>query len=183
MAIYIEGKTLCPLCGQPVEPADSPRTVAFSYFVPNELDPLYIFNDAVFHTEHFDAHPLHDAALARLAERERRQAAHTCYISGTEAVIENYKNPANLIFTDWFTDDPADSLHEYNYRYLNKYYFEQWPERQRFLDAVEQLDVSGRWRGPYLRQLLRQLTSPLQPAWSSEMQATYKQRFETEHAA
>ncbi len=56
MALFIEGRTLCPLCGKPIEHvADATQFPAF--LSPGH--PLYKFSDAVFHTACFVAVPEH----------------------------------------------------------------------------------------------------------------------------
>lgn len=46
--------------------------VVFPAFVANEADPLYIFSDAVIHSEAFESHPLAQQARARLEEARER---------------------------------------------------------------------------------------------------------------
>ena len=178
MAIYIEGATKCPLCGSPVSLSDKENIIHFEQFIVNTYDPLYIFNDAICHKRHFEQHSLHDAVLNRLAERNSRIESEVCYITGTPVTIDNYKNPANLIFTDKLVDEIDHPLYKYNYRFLNKYYLPTWKELVGFKQLIQELNESGTWGGSYLSRLLTNLDSPPQPAWDTKMIELYKQRFE-----
>lgn len=55
MALIIYGKTVCPICGNVIK--EGQEVIAFSPFILNELDPLYFFNDAAFHTQCFYSYP------------------------------------------------------------------------------------------------------------------------------
>lgn len=178
MAIYIEGATKCPLCDLPVDINDKANSIYFDPFIVNEFDALFIFSGAVCHKKHFEQHPQHDAVLQRIAERTKHIEEEACYISGTAITIDNYKNPANLIFTDKLVDDKQHPLYEYNYRYLNKYYLPTWSKLGEFVQLINELNQSGLWGGDYLSRLLTKVKSPVQPAWDPKMIAVYKARFE-----
>src|SRR5437660_6137761 len=73
MAIVIDGKTKCPICGMLIRQGQ--EIVPFPAFVSNELDDLWFFNDAAFHSACFHAHPLAEKAVGRLNEFRKQTGA------------------------------------------------------------------------------------------------------------
>ena len=180
MSIYIQGKTFCPLCQLPVGIDDPNQIIIFDNFVPNELDPLSIFNGAICHISHFDAYSRKDEVIARINERNEMAKNYKCYISGTDITIENFKNPANFIFIERIIDDKENYLHKFNYKYLNKYYLKPWPELPRLISELEALNKPELWKGPYLGTLIHRLKSPLHPEWDEKMREMYRIKYEQE---
>ena len=66
MALVIRGQTICDLCGEIIAEGDDVTT--FPAFVHNEIDPLFCFNDAPFHTECVKKHPIGERAVSRADE-------------------------------------------------------------------------------------------------------------------
>jgi hypothetical protein len=144
MAIFILG-TACRLCGTPMVRDD--EIITFQSFVPNKLDPLYLFCDDAFHRRCFDEHPLSEKAR-RYADRAQEQGLpqnRACLVCG-QAITE----PDDYCGTGYITSDSASPAFHFNYLRFHKRHFEQWDKASEFRRAIEELMHSGQWDGPKL---------------------------------
>jgi hypothetical protein len=115
MAILLSRKTVCPLCGRII--ADGEKAIGFPPFVANEVDPLYIFSDGVFHASCFRQDPLAKQAEARYSESRKRTSplARQCRICGR--VIDS---PDEYLGLGHLTDDPSEPVHAMNYAQFHR---------------------------------------------------------------
>jgi hypothetical protein len=152
MAIIIRGKSKCSLCGAIIQ--EGQEVVAFPPFVPNELDPLWIFNDGAFHADCFYSHPLASKAQTRYKEIK----AHTGPGNRLCAVCKKQiKDPDEYFTLGHLTGDESHPLYSYNYMQAHQSCLPEWPELPYLYEQVEKLMHSGTWEGRALERLLADL--------------------------
>jgi hypothetical protein len=154
MALFIEGMT-CPLCGKPMH-ANQER-ISFSPFVVNELDPLWIFSDGVFHAECVRNHPLGNKAVATHEELRAKTSPQNrrCVVSG-----KLISEPDHYLGVGILTSDPSDPLYRFNSAQFDRAALADWPERKTFVGLLAEALSSGRMKGKGIEWLLRQLEQP-----------------------
>ncbi|MFL6286025.1 MAG: hypothetical protein ACJ74Q_23020 [Pyrinomonadaceae bacterium] len=152
MAILIYGKTECLLCGKPIY--EGQEIVAFSPFVSNELDPLWVFNDCAFHTECFNEHPLAEEAQARYKEvRERHGPGNRFCVVCKKEIFD----PDNYFAVGHLVEDVFHPLYRYNYMQAHRSCLPKWAELSYFYELLEDLRQSGNWLGKNLDEFLAEL--------------------------
>jgi len=157
MAIIISGKTKCDFCRGVIE--DGQDATSFGHFVSNESDPLAIFNDGAFHFECFRNHPLAETAQKRSEELLRRLAPanRVCVVCN-----KRITDPDNY-FTVWhLTDDATAPLYGYNYTQAHTSCLPKWAELRQVYKLVNDLYLSGSWRGDALKAVLLELEEAIQ---------------------
>ena len=157
MAIIINGKTKCDLCGALI--GDGQKATSFAHFISNERDPLAIFNDGAFHSYCFRNHPLADKAQKRSEEILQRLAPNNriCVVCN-----ELITNPDDY-FTVWhLTDIPAAPLYDYNYTQAHSSCLPQWADLRKVYALVKDLHLSESWGGQALGIILLELESAIQ---------------------
>jgi hypothetical protein len=108
MAILISGK-ICQVCHQII--LENEEIIGFTTFVFNENDPLFQFNDQIYHLNCFNSHPLSNLATDRY-QRVKESIEHKKYVC--EACHETILNPDEFIGFPYFTDDSKSDLYPYN---------------------------------------------------------------------
>ena len=151
MAIYIPG-IRCSLCGRVIPAGDD--AVMFPPFVSNQADPLYVFNDGVFHVACFGGHALAEAAQARYEEhRERTKPGNrSCFVCG-----EQITNPDDYLAFGHLVDTPKHPLHSLNYSQFHRSCLGSWSALSDAIRNLEALDQSGTWKGNALKRLIKEL--------------------------
>ena len=154
MAIIIEGKTACPLCDNILEKGQ--EVVSFPAFVGNELDPLWLFSDAAFHSGCFEKHPLSSEAIARYEEMREKTApgCRACVVCKAEI-----EDPDDYFGLGHLVSSPQDPLYEYNYTHAHISCLPRWPEISKVHQLLQNLKESGRLKGMSLDQMLLRLRS------------------------
>ena len=149
MAIIIRGKSKCTLCGKFLE--EGQEVVAFSPFVGNELDPLWVFSDAGFHADCFHQHPLSGEAKARYENSLKRTGPHNrvCVVCKREI-----KDPDDYFTLGYLVSDRFHPLFPYNYTQAHCSCLPKWPECFHLYELIKDLAQSGDWRGNGLEQIL-----------------------------
>jgi hypothetical protein len=157
MALIILGASTCAVCNHTLHTQED--LISFPPFVPNTRDLLYVFHDAGFHKACFDAHPLADAALARL-ELLRLPADwddHRC------AVCEQTINHPDDLFTlAGLASSAADPLYAYHALQLHQTCLPGWDALQQVVTLLDERQASGTWGGSALirlQQRIEQLTT------------------------
>lgn len=151
MAIFIEGMK-CRLCDRPIMKGQA--MVSFSPFVANEVDPLFRFNDGVFHEECFEKEPLAELAEVRYAEvsEQSKPEKRRCRVCDKLIV-----DPDDYLPLGHLTDDTQHPLHQFNYTHLHRSCLGQWSDLQQLVDLVEKQMEAGAWRGSGIRWILKSL--------------------------
>lgn len=133
----------CVHCGKRI--SDEERVVAFPAFTANKKDPLYLFNDAIFHQECFETHPLAERALLRSQETQERLSPGNRYCIVCEELItdpDDYLTPGHL------TDDELSPLFKYNFVQVHRSHLEAWSDWPEFRKLVLEFQASDAWDGP-----------------------------------
>ncbi len=132
----------CQICGRPA--GDGPDVVLFPPFVADAGDPLYRFNDGVFHRGCLESDPdgvralsIIDAVLAA-----GRPDARVCAVCG-----EMIGDPDDYFGTGLLTTDPRSPLHAFNFMHLHRSHWTRWSRREEFRQALEEATRAG-WLGP-----------------------------------
>jgi hypothetical protein len=164
VSIVIRDQTPCGICGRPLRSGESLE--CFSAFVPNELDPLYVFSDGAFHKSCFNADPRGRAARDRFDTlRVRTGPGHrVCVVcAGPIDLPDEY-------FSFGFVADHPDRLRALNYLQFHRSHLPIWPGLQEASDALTELEQSGAWKGGGLRWLLNQLESAIEKSNAASSQ-------------
>lgn len=149
MAIIIKGKTKCPLCGNTLE--EGQELVAFSPFVSNELDPLWLFSDAAFHSDCLDHHTRSSEAIARHEEMRKKTAPGNRACVVCKAEIED---PDDYFGLGYLVSNPRNPLYQYNYTQAHKSCLPRWHEFSHVYRMLQDLKESGQWKGSSLDDIL-----------------------------
>jgi hypothetical protein len=149
MAIILLGKTNCPLCGKLLE--EGQEIVSFAPFVGNELDPLWSFSDAAFHSLCFHDHPLSVEATARYEEMRKKAGPGNRACVVCKAQI---KDPDDYLGLGYLISDPQNPLHRYNYTHAHVSCLPKWSELLHVYDLIKDLKQSGKWKGKGLDDLI-----------------------------
>ena len=137
MAIVIPGKTRCAICNQIIEADD--EIVAFSPFIPNKLDPLWIFNDAAAHAQCFWQHPLAAEADRRWNELQSSYQRMCC------VCCEKIDAPDDYYQIPHLTDDRDLPLWQYQYNEFHRSHLSDWNEIAEFRELLETLEEDPSW--------------------------------------
>ena len=154
MAIVIRGKTKCALCGTLLRDGD--EVISFPAFVANQLDPLWRFSDAAFHSTCFQEDPLAKRVDRRYEEfRNHVGPGHRmCVVCKREIT-----DPDDYFSVGHLTEDPEHPLYCYNYVQAHRSCLPRWSERSQVAKLIAALKNSGAWGGPALDFLLNELNS------------------------
>jgi hypothetical protein len=108
----------------------------------------------VIHADVFRTHPLAREAQARLdeARRHTEPGNRRCLICG-----QLITDPENYLGLGYLVEDRTHPLHRFNYAHFHRSCLATWPERNDLIDALENFDRSGAWRGDGLKRLVNAL--------------------------
>lgn len=150
MAVYIP-ITKCPLCNNQI--TNQKDAISFSPFVPNELDPLIIFSDGVFHKGCFDIHPLSVNAMRRYTEmKEKTTYPHQCLIC--KRTIDT---PDEYFTFGHLTENKEHPLYQYNYAKFHRSCLANWSHLSEVVFLLENFLYSGLWKGKSLDWVISEL--------------------------
>ena len=150
MAIVITGHTRCAICDEILK--DNEEIGAFSAFIANRLDPLYLFNDAAFHRACFDRHPLAARATAidkRLNENSKNRVCSVCHNQIT--------SPDDYFVTGYLSE--VGPLAEFNYLQMHESCLTNWPGCKRFEQALDTAVAHARLENEYTVRYLKEALS------------------------
>lgn len=82
MSIFVVNKSRCPICDSPIREGE--EYYLFPAFVANAKDPIFFFNDQVFHVACLQQHPSGERAISysELRIERNRPGNRRCLISG-----------------------------------------------------------------------------------------------------
>ena len=146
MALLIRGASQCLICHHIIQIGD--EVISFAPFIPNELDPLYLFHDANFHQDCFLNHPLADMAMKRYEEITER-TRHEARIDAITKVL--ITDPDDYFTLGHLTDDVTNPLYPYNYLHLRRSMLSSWPDLEKVYALIKALEASGKWKGNALK--------------------------------
>lgn len=144
MALFVPGMA-CVLCQQSMQVSDD--TVAFSPFVTNRADPLFVFSDAIVHRACFAQHPLSSAATHWHEETRTRTAPNRriCVACG-----EPIANPNEYFGTGLLTSAATSPLYAFNFIHLHRNHAPRWSGLDELRAHLAAAESSGEWRGATL---------------------------------
>ena len=155
MAIVVFG-TPCPLCGGSIE--EGQEVVMFPPFIENEIDPLWLFNDAVFHENCFCCHSLAAQAEARYAEMKQKlqSGPKICAVCG-----DVISNPDDYFVIGYLTADRTHPLYQYNYTQFHRSHLPRWLPLPLVYEQLRELQRLGVWKGRALEWWLSEVRKAL----------------------
>ena len=156
MALVINGKTTCKLCGNVLN--NSSEIVMLPAFVYNELDWLAYFNDEAFHKECFYKHPQSDEVTKRVEELYAELSANpkVCIVCNKEIF-----NPDDYLFLGNITNTVNDDLIDYNYKTLHSTCLSVWNDVYRFYRLLNDSNHKGLIKGAFYKNLIAKISDEL----------------------
>lgn len=140
MALVFLGSTKCDLCWEVLNVAD--QIVTFPNEIQNKLDPLYSFNDQVYHlTCLMNSLQLKDIDLF-LKQYSLFKRTRICVVC--KQLITNPDEYLNLGF---LTTDSKNPLFNYNFLEFHREHFNQWSEKREMLSHLRQQKDNKLWSG------------------------------------
>ncbi len=151
MSILIQGMP-CPLCSLPIQKGQ--EVIGFPSFIPNRLDPLWVFNDGIFHSECLLKHSLADRVITRYEEFQKNsEPTHRqCEICKLEIT-----NPDEYLGLGHLTDEESQEIHRYNYTNFHYSCLKHWNNKTHLYKLFEQLKHSKTWDDKDIQYFLREL--------------------------
>lgn len=156
MAVYIPGKTRCPLCGQPA--LGEEFLVNFPSIFANQLDPASAVNDAVVHRRCLAERPYGQRALAKLESYQQHQGRpKVCQVCGLAIA-----DPDDYFALGPISDYPDEPLARFDWFQAHLHCLRDWDGTPGLVRAIEAVSRSAEWEGDVLERLLEQIRR----AWS-----------------
>jgi hypothetical protein len=156
VAIFVEGMK-CAVCNKPVF-ADN-TFIMFSNIIPNKLDPLWIFNDAIVHSECFTKHKLYQSMQERIEEHDRMNTVKNRVCNICNNVITD---PDNYISIGHLTEDKTHPLYKFNYSRYHVTCLKEWANIEYFRNSLIELQNSGQWSGESLSLIIQKINRCIQ---------------------
>ncbi|MDC8098674.1 hypothetical protein [Chryseobacterium rhizosphaerae] len=153
MAIAFINQTECGICNEKIIDLD----IFFSFppFIQNIKDPLYQFNDSVFHINCLNKHSFGKKAieLAKQYFYSVKPENRKCIVDGE--IIENFHD---YIFMGILASNDDDELYKFNFITLNSRNLYKWKDRTDFINIAEKFIENGKWEDltsyKYLNKLI-----------------------------
>ncbi|MET3879102.1 hypothetical protein [Chitinophaga sp. OAE865] len=140
MALVFWGSTKCDLCGKILDVED--QIVSFPNVVQNESDPLYCFNDQVYHSGCLMNNPQWREVDLFFKYYSSLKRERKCVVCG-----HFITNPEEYLTLGFLTADSKASLFKYNFLEFHSQHFNQWSEKWEVLSHLRQLKDSRLWSG------------------------------------
>jgi len=152
MAVFLEGKTCCPICKIVID--KNSNFHVFPAMTWNELDALRIISDSVVHVDCLNLTGLSKSALARsqLVTSASQNSNRVCAICSC-----HIKTPDDNLELGYITDNINSLLFDYNLAQFHKDCLRQWNGLDNLVKSVIELNSSGEWRGSWLEIVQRKL--------------------------
>lgn len=153
MAIAFINQTECGICNEKITNLES--IFSFPPFIQNIKDPLYQFNDSVFHINCLNKHPFGSKAieLAKKYFYSVKPENRKCIVDGE--IIENFHD---YIFMGVLTSNEEGELYKFNFITLNRRNLYKWKDRNDFISIAEKFIENGKWEDltsyKYLNKLI-----------------------------
>lgn len=153
MAISFINQTECGLCNEKITDLES--IFSFPPFIQNIKDPLYQFNDSVFHINCLNKHSFGKKAieLAKQYFYSVKPENRKCIVD--EEIIEDVHD---YIFMGVLTSNDEEDLYKFNFITLNRRNLHKWKDRADFISIAEKFIKDGKWEDltsyKYLNKLI-----------------------------
>lgn len=154
MSILVRNSSQCPICGEVI--GDNDRVTGFPAFVVNALDRMYIFDDAVVHTNCLRNHPLGQSAIreAEQAVRATRPDRRLCSIC-----LKLINDPDDHLYMGYLTDADSNPLSRYNHLQVHRSCLRDWSQTRLIGSMLADAKESGLWKGAWLDSLIRNFST------------------------
>lgn len=140
MALFTKGSQ-CKLCKLPMERRKD--VIVFPHLVSNTHDPLFIFNNGVFHKTCVRQHPWGEMAV------QQKQFVHETILPNTkrECVLccNKIESPAQLVGTGILILDKKHPLYRFNWLEAHKQCLAHWSELPVLVNELRKFAKSGKW--------------------------------------
>lgn len=139
----------CSICHRPIKSGEA--KVGFRSFVPNEADPLFMFNEAAVHRECLDQHPLGLEAQERYlaSVKENSYDNRICAVCGQGiATSDEYVGLGHL------TSDPSDILYRFNFNHFHRSCLPSWNDLAVVRASASDKLRTGEWVGAGMERIV-----------------------------
>ncbi|MBE2294115.1 MAG: hypothetical protein IAF00_04165 [Phycisphaerales bacterium] len=148
MPLLISGKTTCGLCSKIIGKDD--EVFAVPPLIYNSLDPLFNYNDSVFHAKCAKENVDFKKLAQLIVLWEKRSAGKISFLSGKPITI-----PEDFFSFPYLGDDPQ--LAKISFQVCNKHELSKWPELPNIIRKLEDLQSSGVWNREVLAKFMTEL--------------------------
>lgn len=128
----------CSACGLPMK--DNNEVIGFPAFIANQRDPLYQFNDGVFHVHCLKSHALAETLFQRY---EAWTAANLPKSRICRASGQLISDPEDYIGLGFLVESPVHELFPYNFAHFSQRALREWNFRDRLVMALTRLAKSS----------------------------------------
>lgn len=161
MALFIAGRTTCPLCGLLVQETD--EAFNFPPLFLNARHEVFEISDSVVHRSCLESRSYSQLAQDKLAAyNERRGAPKLCKICGR--VIST---PDEYFSTGPLSDDPGEEVAQFDWFEAHSGCLRSWDGTPQLIDDLLYAARSDDWEGNVLHDLaerLEEIRSSEEPA-------------------
>ena len=159
MAILLRGLTPCAVCGKVIK--DGEEALLFPHIISNESDPLWRFSDSSCHVGCAKQSPEIRRLMAITEEHFRRTGPgnRKCQVCGEEIL-----DPEDCLMFGYLGDPSVDALARFNFIHVHKSHVASWEPATEFVEMAQAVIDDGRWAGPYLGLLKRNVEAGLHRA-------------------
>jgi hypothetical protein len=151
MAVFIAGRTTCPLCGLLVQESD--EAINFPPLFLNAHHDVFEISDSVVHRSCLERRSYSQLAQAKLAAyNDRRGSTKLCKICGR--VISN---PDDYFSTGPLSDDQGEEIARLDWFEAHSGCLRSWDGTPQLIDDLRHAARSDDWEGQVLHDLAERL--------------------------
>ena len=156
MAILLRGMTKCGVCGEVIQGGD--EAILFPYVISNENDPIWRLSDSSCHIACVGLSPELQKLVTITEEHYRRTGPgkRKCEVCGEEIL-----DPDDCLMFGYLGDPATEALARFNFTHLHKSHAVDWKPAASFVAMAHAAIDEGRWGGPYLATLIRNIEPQL----------------------
>ena len=148
MPILIRGKTICDVCSRTI--GEGEDVLGVPPLISNSLDPLFKYNDRVFHVGCMEGTPDFQKLVSLITLWEDRSRDKVSFLSGK--VITS---PDDFFILPYLGE--AARLARFSFRVCSKYDLSKWDGLPALIEGLDDLQSSGAWGGDALVKLTAEL--------------------------
>jgi hypothetical protein len=151
MAVFVQGKTACPLCTKVIQPDED--SITFPPLFLNSHHRVFEVNDAVVHRACLLVRPYGESALAKLATYEERAGQpRTCRVCGRDI-----SDPDDYFTTGPLADDASEGVSRLDWFDAHESCLHVWPGTPALIQDLIKFARSDDWEGDVLTSLATRL--------------------------
>jgi hypothetical protein len=145
--IYVADKSICPICGEVIKETD--KRVGFPPFIGNTNDPLYLFDDRMFHSDCITAHPLFSELMKRYSDYQNKfsipQKEKPCDHCHKPLTVDEYVK--DDIFIMPYISYGNSEFKKFDYLYLHAHCIPNYKYIHELQEALNRIKNEGWWGG------------------------------------